>query len=100
MQVFLPNSLPPHGGAEDSLILSVVECVKHSHTLDVVGKAEVPMVEEYRSERAVPNSHHAPELGHLSGQRHRPALFCGQWMIGHDLVFPIFPLTDDKQGLV
>lgn len=52
---FLTKFTASHGGAEDSLILSVVECVAIPiHWM--VEKREVPMVEEYRSERAVPGT--------------------------------------------
>ena len=49
---FLTKLTASHGGAEDSLILSIVECVAIPiHWM--VEKREVPMVQEYRSERAV-----------------------------------------------
>lgn len=49
---FLTKFTASHGGAEDSLILSIVECVAIPiHWM--VEKREVPTVKEYRSERAV-----------------------------------------------
>lgn len=49
---FLTKFTASHGGAEDSLILSIVECVAIPiHWM--LEKREVPTVKEYRSERAV-----------------------------------------------